>query len=77
MPAQLVRDHFTCEIGRRRNLAAVQRFDQGLQRAFAWLDDAYEAHNFNLAELKANPMFDTLRSDPRYADLLGRMRLAP
>ena len=43
----------------------------------AWLDNAYEAHSFVLIELKVNPMFDTLRSDPRFVDLLGRMRLAP
>jgi serine/threonine protein kinase/lipopolysaccharide biosynthesis regulator YciM len=44
-------------------------------RAFSWLEKAYAEKCANLANLKAEPSFDSLRSDPRYADLLKRMGL--
>ena len=59
------------------HIAAIYAALGNEDQAFAWLDNAYEAHNFELVELKVNPMFDTLRSDPRFVELLGRMRLAP
>jgi len=46
-------------------------------QAFLWLEKAYEEHAQNLTHLKANPMFDSLRSDPRFTDLLRRIGLAP
>jgi hypothetical protein len=45
--------------------------------AFKWLEEAYQDHGFHLIYLKVSPDFDNLRSDPRYADLLRRMNLAP
>ena len=44
-------------------------------KAFEWLEKAYEEH-FIIA-IKVNPVFDPLRSDPRFADLLRRMNLQP
>ncbi len=44
-------------------------------QAFAWLDKAYEEHSFQMAWLKVEPRWDTLRSDPRFADLLRRVGL--
>ena len=46
-------------------------------KAFAWLDKAYEEHSFNLSHLKVEPRFDSLRSDPHFADLLRRIGLPP
>src|SRR5262249_54851973 len=34
-------------------------------QAFAWLEKAYEDKNGWLSEIKADPTFDSLRSDPR------------
>jgi TolB-like protein/Flp pilus assembly protein TadD len=45
-------------------------------KAFAWLDKAYEEHSFALSNLKVEPRLDSLRSDPRFADLLRRIGLA-
>ncbi|MGH9717256.1 MAG: TPR end-of-group domain-containing protein, partial [Candidatus Acidiferrales bacterium] len=41
--------------------------------AFVWLEKAYELHESALESLNADPDFDRLRSDPRYADLVRRI----
>jgi eukaryotic-like serine/threonine-protein kinase len=45
-------------------------------KAFEWLNKAYEEHDTVLVPLKAEPLLDSLRSDARYADLLARMHLS-
>jgi tetratricopeptide (TPR) repeat protein len=44
-------------------------------QAFAWLEKAYEQHSFNMAWLNVEPRWDSLRSDPRFADLVRRVGL--
>jgi serine/threonine protein kinase/tetratricopeptide (TPR) repeat protein len=44
-------------------------------KAFAWLEKAYAEKSTFIAYLKPFPDFDSLRSDPRYKDLLKRMGL--
>jgi Flp pilus assembly protein TadD len=44
-------------------------------RAFEWLDRAYEDRRGWLAYLKIEPMLDGLRGDPRFHRLVERMRL--
>lgn len=47
-----------------------------LDQAFEWLNKAYEEGSQTwLTEIKVNPMFDPLRSDPRYRSLLRNMGL--
>jgi len=47
-------------------------------QAFAWLEKVYQDHDGAwLGEVKVGPMFDSLRSDPRFTDLLRRVKLAP
>ncbi len=41
--------------------------------AFSWLEKAYQLHDANLVGLKTHSAFDSLRSDPRYADLIRRI----
>ena len=43
------------------------------ERALAWLEKGYAQRDYWLVELKAWPWFDSLRSDPRFQDLLRRM----
>ena len=44
--------------------------------AFDWLERSYQAQ-VPLLPLKRNHMWDPLRDDPRFDDLLRRMNLAP
>ena len=44
-------------------------------QAFLSLERAYEVHDVQLQYLNADSHFDSLRSDPRFADLIRRMRL--
>src|SRR5205814_1363569 len=46
------------------------------EAAFQWLERAYAAHDSQLQYLKVDPRYDSLRSDPKFADLLRRMKLA-
>jgi len=43
--------------------------------ALEWLTKAYELRESDLPEVGVEPMFDPLRSDPRFHDLLRRMNL--
>lgn len=47
------------------------------EQAFEWLEKAYEnKEEDGLALLKVEPMLDSLRSDPRFGELLNRLGLA-
>lgn len=48
-----------------------------LDQAFEWLDIAYEYRSPNMVWLKVEPIWDSLRSDLRFAKLLHRMGLTP
>jgi TolB-like protein/DNA-binding winged helix-turn-helix (wHTH) protein len=43
--------------------------------SFEWLKKAYEAHDGGLVAIKTDSDFDNLHSDPRFAELLRRMKL--
>ena len=47
------------------------------QEALSWLEKAYAEHAADLDILKVDPVFDPLRSDPRFRDLLRRMNFPP
>jgi len=49
-------------------------------KAFEWLEQSYEEHYIvgdATGAIKVEPIFDPLRSDPRFANLLRRMNLQP
>jgi len=51
--------------------AALGQKDKG----FSWLEKAYEDRGFFLTGIKVDPAMDPLRSDPRFAELVGRVGL--
>ena len=46
-------------------------------QAFVWLEKTIEERPDILWDIKVGPRFDSLRSDPRFTDLLRRLKLAP
>jgi TolB-like protein/DNA-binding winged helix-turn-helix (wHTH) protein/Tfp pilus assembly protein PilF len=45
------------------------------EQTLIWLEQAYKEHSFILLFLKVHPIFDSLRDDPRFKDLIHRVRL--
>ena len=43
--------------------------------AFQWLEKAYQQRTMRIQQL-SEPLFDSLRSDPRYMQLMRRLHLA-
>ena len=45
--------------------------------AFAWLDRAFQQRDFRITKIRGSFEFDSLRSDPRYANFMKRIGLPP
>ncbi len=45
------------------------------EKALNWLKKAYEEHDGNMPYISIDPIFDDLRNEPRFQDLLRRMNL--
>ena len=58
--------------GARRFRLIVQNNDD---TAFLWLEKAYDENSSFMTSLKFWSVFDGLRSDPRFVELLGRVGL--
>src|SRR5207247_9860249 len=46
------------------------------EHAFQVLDNAYAEHSFHLVNLNVSPQFKSVRSDPRFQDLVQRLGLS-
>jgi len=44
---------------------------------FAWLERGYEGRDAYMTFLKVEPLYDTVRNDPRFARLVRRVGLEP
>jgi TolB-like protein/Tfp pilus assembly protein PilF len=44
-------------------------------QAFEWFNKTFDENPYRIAFIKVDPRFDSLRSDPRFTDLLRRMKL--
>ena len=60
-----------------QDLAAVYAGLGEKDQAFAWLEKDFQARSGLSVWGRWTPPFESLRSDPRYADLLRRMGLQP
>ena len=71
---ELSKQQYVSAVWRAKIYAGLKEKD----KAFEWLEKAYEDRSIvSVGYTKTNPMFDPLRSDPRYADLLRRTNLQP
>jgi DNA-binding winged helix-turn-helix (wHTH) protein len=57
-------------------IAEIYAYRGQSDRAFEWLERAYQDRDPGLNQLKSDPLLNSLRKDPRYESLLKRMRLA-
>jgi TolB-like protein/Tfp pilus assembly protein PilF len=55
------------------NVSRAYAAARDVEATFAWLERAFEEHNPDLIELRAEPVFDAVRPDPRFGDLLRRV----
>ena len=62
--------------GDSRDLASIYARIGEKDQAFFWLERAYQERSQWLTFLKVEPVWDSLRSDPRFTDLLRRVGLA-
>jgi serine/threonine-protein kinase len=56
------------------HLAAIYVGLKDKDQAFIWLNKAFQERADWMVNLKVDPRFDSIRSDPRFAELLGRMK---
>jgi TolB-like protein/DNA-binding winged helix-turn-helix (wHTH) protein/Tfp pilus assembly protein PilF len=56
-------------------VAQVYAYRGESDKSFEWLEHAYKQRDPGLPEIKSNPLFKNLRHDPRYAELIKKMRL--
>jgi TolB-like protein/DNA-binding winged helix-turn-helix (wHTH) protein/Tfp pilus assembly protein PilF len=56
-------------------IAEVYAYRGETDKAFEWLDRAYRQRDPGTPELKTDPLMRSLRQDPRYTELLKKMRL--
>ena len=55
--------------------AAVHAFRGETDQALAWLDRAYQVHDFYLVDMKGFPLLKNLETDSRYKAFLRKMKL--
>jgi TolB-like protein/DNA-binding winged helix-turn-helix (wHTH) protein len=58
-------------------IAQVYAFRGDFDKSFEWLERAYVQRDPGLPAIKIDPDLKSIRQDPRYTELLKRMRLAP
>jgi TolB-like protein/DNA-binding winged helix-turn-helix (wHTH) protein/Tfp pilus assembly protein PilF len=56
-------------------IAQVYAFRRESDKSFEWLDRAYQQRDPGLITIKTDPLLKYLHSDPRYVELLKKMRL--
>src|SRR5262245_2863044 len=57
------------------DIALIHLGLRSMNAAFEWLDKSYEDRSTWLTWIKVDPRFDEIRDDPRYRDLIRRMKI--
>jgi Flp pilus assembly protein TadD len=63
------------EFGHAESMAMINLGLDNKDEAFRWLEQAYREKWSRLAWIKIDPEYDSLRGDPRFSALIGRMGL--
>lgn len=71
--AELIRTH---QMDAALQVAQVYAFRGQIDKAFEWLERAYQQRDSGLPNLKSELFMEGLHNDPRYVDLLVKMRLS-
>ncbi|MCI0616738.1 hypothetical protein L0244_27475, partial [bacterium] len=56
-------------------IAEIYAYRGETDKAFEWLERAYEQRDTGLAQMKGDPLLRSLESDPRYITFLKKMKL--
>lgn len=59
------------------SIALIHAALEDKEQAFEWLDRAYRERDESFIHLKVDPRLDSLRSDPRLAEMMQLIKLAP
>ena len=75
--AQAITSDLEAALGKRYvlpyNFAKIYAASDNIEKAFDWLRKAYDDGSPDLIELNSEPIFDRMRSDPRFSDLMERV----
>ena len=76
--AQAKLEEFVPKLGPNRTWVFVLAYanTQKKDKVISLLDESFVHRSYNFAGLKVDPVYDPLRNDPRFQDLLRRLRLA-
>ena len=55
------------------NFAKIYAALNNVEKTFEWLEKAYDDGSPDLIELNSEPIFDPIRGDPRFSDLMARI----
>lgn len=75
LAADLLAEKFKATYIQPSEIARLYAYAGDNDRAFAWLDKAYESRDSWMAFINSDPRFDNLHSDPRFKGLLQRMKI--
>jgi len=57
------------------NIATMKIRAQQFEESLVWLNTAYEEHSPNMPYLNIDPIFDPIREDPKYTELIRKLGL--
>ena len=70
---QIIKEKYISGLSNELMIAAIYSGLGDNDKAFEWLDKAYEEHVHDLPTITLWPYFESLRSDPRYTELMKKM----
>jgi adenylate cyclase len=57
------------------NIAEAFAYRGEIDQAFAWLDRAYQEHDYGVSEINRDPLMKSMHGDPRWKAFLRKIKL--